>query len=71
MVKREGNGLAVSISDPTQKLAKIRLILDGKYKTSTAGITANYSQNKSEFTIDLPSGNEAGKTVSVPLTKEK
>lgn len=70
MVKREGKGLSVSISDPTQKLTKIRLILGGKYKTSTAGVTANYVQNRSEFTIGLPSGDEAGKTVSFSLTKE-
>ena len=70
MVKREGNGLTVSISDPTQKLAKIRLILDGKYQTSTSGVTVNNVQNKSELTIDLPSGNEAGKTVSLLLKKE-
>ena len=71
MVKREGNGLTVSISDPTQKLAKITLILGGKYQTSIAGVAVNHVQNKSEFTINLPSGDEAGKTVSVTLTKEK
>ncbi len=71
MVKREGNRLAVSISDPTQKLAKIRLILDGKYKTSSAGITASYGQNRSEFILNLPFGDDAGKTVSLQLTKEE
>ncbi len=69
MVKREGNRLAVSVSDPTQKLEKLRLTFDGKYQVSETGITATINQNKTELEINLPKNEEAGKTVLIHLSK--
>ncbi len=63
MLKKENNGLKVSISDPTQKLKTINLTFNKKYK----GNNLTAENNQSVLKVDLPSGSLAGKTVSFLL----
>jgi chondroitin AC lyase len=71
LVKREGNRLLVSVSDPTQKLNQIRLTLNGKFQTENTDVNRNQKQNKTQFLVDLPKGSEAGKTVTLNLVEIK
>jgi hypothetical protein len=71
MIKREKNGLAVSVSDPTQKLNQIQLTLKGNYQTSNPSVTVSSSQGNSTLKVSLPKGDEAGKTVSMELVEKK
>jgi chondroitin AC lyase len=71
MVKKEKNGLSVSVSDPTQKLNQIRLTLKGNYQSANPACSISSSQGNSILTVSLPKGDEAGKTVSMELVKKK
>lgn len=71
MVRREKDGLSVSVSDPTQKLDQIQLTLKGNYQTAHPSVKVTREQNNSMLWIRLPKGDEAGKTVSVVLTSGK
>jgi chondroitin AC lyase len=66
LIRKEARGLTVSLSDPTQKLKSIRLKINGVYKSSDGSAVAQ-KDGKSEIIIALPSGNEAGKTVTKKL----
>jgi chondroitin AC lyase len=71
MVKRESNGLTISISDPTQKLNQIQLTSKGNYQTTNPLVTGSSSQGNSTLKVSLPKGDEAGKTVLIDLVKKK
>ncbi len=65
LLKKEGNVLQVSVADPTQKLNELHLTIKGNYggplTSSNGGIT--------NLKITLPQNGEAGKTVTLKLTK--
>jgi chondroitin AC lyase len=63
MMKKVQEGIQVSVSDPTQKLEQIRLSIKGKY---TSG---EFKNGSTEITVNLPKGDEAGKTVTMILKK--
>lgn len=63
MLKKQNNTLKVSLSDPTQKLKTITLTFNKKYK----GTNVNFENNQSVLKVDLPTGSQAGKTVSFLL----
>ncbi|MBW8327353.1 MAG: polysaccharide lyase 8 family protein [Prolixibacteraceae bacterium] len=71
MVRREKDGLSVSVSDPTQKLDQIQLTLKGNYQTAHPSVKVTHEQNNSMLWIRLPKGDEAGKTVAIKLIKKK
>ena len=71
MVRREKDGLSVSVSDPTQKLDQIQLTLKGNYQTAHPSVKVTREQNNSMLWIRLPKGDEAGKTVAIKLIKKK
>ncbi len=69
MLKRGKNGLSVSVSDPTQKLSQIQLTLKGNYQTANQSVQSVTANGSSVLTVNLPNGDEAGKTVSMELVK--
>ena len=70
MVKKEKNGLSVSISDPTQKRGQIQLTLKGNYQSANPACSVSSSQGNSILKVSLPKGDEAGKTVLMELVKK-
>jgi chondroitin AC lyase len=71
MVKSEKNGLSVSVSDPTQKLAQIKLTLKGNFQSENMNESLTNSQGNTIWTVKLPKGEEAGKSVKVELIKKR
>jgi chondroitin AC lyase len=71
MLKSEKNGLSVSVSDPTQKLAQIKLTLKGNLHSENLNDVLVSSQGNTTLTVKLPKGEGAGKSVSVVLVKKK
>jgi len=69
MLKKEKGSIKVSISDPTQKLKKIRLSLNGSFSLTGKVKNVAFDTEKSVLTVTLPSGGKAGKTVSLSLKK--
>ena len=67
MMKKEKGILRLSLSDPTQKLEKIRLTLDGKFRISDPACNLKAEQGKTILLVSLPKGGEAGKTVTLNL----
>jgi hypothetical protein len=61
-----GKGVKISVADPTQLLTKVTLIISQKLKG--AGTTLNKDKTTS-INIVLPSGDEAGKTVTAVFSK--
>lgn len=57
--------LDFNISDPTHQLTEIAVIIKGHYNVSNS----NFYNGKTEFIIDLPKGEQAGKTVQLKLNK--
>lgn len=71
MLKKGKDGLALAVSDPTQKLNQIQLTMKGNYQTTNPSVTVSSSQGNSILTVSLPKGDEAGKTVSMELVRKK
>ena len=63
MIKKQKGGLQLSVADPTQKLAEIRMILNGIH----TGENVVTRDGKSFLKIALPQGGEAGKSVTVVI----
>ncbi len=68
MAGKKGAGMVLQVSDPTHNESELVIGVEGKRKIS--GLTANYDmQTKmSYFTVHLPEGADAGK--SIPLVVE-
>lgn len=66
MLKKMENEIQLSVSDPTQKLKELNLILSGEY----SGDLVTTEAGKTKLKIALPQEGEAGKTVTLKLTKE-
>lgn len=58
MLEKQNNDIEISVSDPTQKLSEIRIILEGQYEHENAEIMGSNTVIK----IMMPSGMELGKT---------
>jgi len=71
MLKRERGTLSVSVSDPTQKLAQIKLTLKGNYQSGNSSVATTELQGNTVLIVDLPKGDDAGKTVLMELRKRK
>jgi chondroitin AC lyase len=71
MVQKRGKALSLSLSEPTQKLRQLTLTLQGKHLTNSTAIKTSHNQGKTTITIDLPSGPDAGKTVTFQLSNSK
>ena len=71
MLKTEKNGLSVSVSDPTQKLAQIKLTLKGNYQSNDSLVNTTELQGNTVLKVDLPKGDQVGKTVSMELVRKK
>jgi chondroitin AC lyase len=63
MVTKTADGLAVSVSDPSQKLKNVKLSFGGKYEADNT-ITEG---SKTVVNIAFPQGQDAGKTVVIQL----
>lgn len=66
LLEKETNGIRISLSDPTQKLQKITLTVNGNYTNENA----ENSNGTTSITFDLPQMLNAGSTVSVFLKKK-
>ncbi len=64
LLKKQDDGLQVSLADPTQKLTGIKLILNGEYTEKNATLR----NGKTELDIKLPKESEAGETVTLKLS---
>ncbi len=71
MLKKGKDGIGVSVSDPTQKLAQVKLTLKGNFQSENSNDSLASSQGNTTWTVKLPKGEEAGKSVSVVLVKKK
>jgi chondroitin AC lyase len=71
MLQKDGKELSMALSDPTQKLKQLTLTLPGKHQTTSTAVKSSHNQGKTTFTIDLPSGPDAGKTIQLKLSKSK
>ncbi|MCK3685351.1 polysaccharide lyase 8 family protein [Maribellus sp. YY47] len=65
MIKKEGEEVALSVSDPTQKLSEINLEISGSYK----GANIVLQEGKTNIKVVLPLNEFAGKTVKIHLKK--
>ena len=63
LMNKQIDNLEISVSDPTQKLIEIELIIDGNYSHQSARI----EKGKTIISISLPNGAEAGKTTMLNL----
>lgn len=63
MLKKQNDGMKVSVSDPSQKLSEIQITISGKFK----GKNAQHENGKTTLNIPFPQIDEAGKTVTVFL----
>lgn len=67
MIEEKANLLELSVCDPSHQLAKITVSISGKYKATSS----QYYNGKTEITIAIPKGDEAGRTVQLQLQKEE
>ncbi|WP_163324107.1 polysaccharide lyase 8 family protein [Draconibacterium mangrovi] len=65
MLKNESDKITLSISDPTQKLSEINLVLNGEFK----GETTTPQDGKTKVKVVLPQNEFAGKTETITLQK--
>lgn len=65
MLKNESGGLQVSVSDPTQLLPEINVILNGQF----SGENCTIEKGKTLVKVLLPQGGQAGKTITLKLKK--
>jgi chondroitin AC lyase len=66
MLKKQKNGMQLSIADPTQELKELGLLLESEY----SGENAVAMNGKTKINIELPQNEEAGKTVTLQLKKQ-
>ena len=62
-----GRNLSVTVADPTQKQLFFKLTISGNYSGNQ--VTFNPSTNQTEVKIPLPKGDEAGKCVTVEVSR--
>ncbi len=67
MLKKENDGVEVSIADPTQLLPDIQLSIHGEFQYGNALV----KNGETKITIALPQNGEAGKSVTVFLKSNK
>jgi chondroitin AC lyase len=65
MLKKQEDGLQVSLADPTQLLDEINIWLNGHF----SGENAFVESGKTRVKVILPKGEQAGKTVTLKLMK--
>jgi chondroitin AC lyase len=65
MITKKGSSYNVVVSDPTHKEESIVIRLDGKKNSKTSTSIYDASKNETAFTINLPKGPEAGKSVEL------
>lgn len=61
LFKKNAKGFSLTVSDPTQKLSELNIIISRKVKGD--GVTVK-DDNTSDLKITLPSGDEAGKSIT-------
>ena len=66
LMKRNGDNLELSVSDPTQQLKELNLIIQGEYK----GDFATNVSGKTMVKVVLPDEDNKGKTVTVKLVNQ-
>lgn len=67
MVRKEGNRLNLTLSDPTHQLVNVVIGLPGKRKTGTGTVTYNADKNMSLIAVALPQGPLAGRSVGLQI----
>lgn len=70
MLKKENGRLSVCVSDPTHKLEQIQLTLKGNFQGNSETVKTKQITDGTELLVNLPKGNEAGKTVTIDLTSK-
>ncbi|WP_299064245.1 polysaccharide lyase 8 family protein [uncultured Polaribacter sp.] len=65
LIEEKPNQLMLAVSDPSQQLKNINVTIQGKYIVENS----NYNKGKTQFTVNLPQGEYAGKTVELTLEK--
>jgi chondroitin AC lyase len=63
MMKKKGDGIQISVAEPTQLLPEIRIALTGKYEHDYA-IQKN---GRTTLTVPLPRGEKAGSSITMDL----
>jgi len=71
MLRKSGKEFSMALSDPTQKLKQLTLRVSGKYNAVATVAKTSFDQGKTTLTVELPSGPDAGKTVSIQLSNSK
>lgn len=66
MIQKDGEGVSLSVSDPTQKLDQIQITLRGVFEGKGAVVAGT----STVVTVDLPQDEWAGKTVDVSLLQK-
>ncbi len=66
LMKRDGDNLELSVSDPTQQLKELNLLIQGEYK----GDSTTIENGKTMVKVVLPDGDNKGKTVTVKLVNQ-
>lgn len=66
MLKKQTNGMQLSVADPTQLLNVIEVVLNGKF----SGKNAEIQNGKTTVKVPLPKEGDAGKTVNVLLKRK-
>ncbi len=65
LMEEKANQLMFAISDPSQQLKNVNVTINGKYIVKNS----NYNNGKTQFTVNLPQADYAGKTVELVLDK--
>jgi chondroitin AC lyase len=63
MAKKSGSEIKLSMAEPTQKLSKICVLLNGNYDGENAALQGN----KTKIEVSLPQDTDAGKTTTIIL----
>lgn len=69
LTTKNGRLTALTVSDPSRKLKQMTLTVTGAYKTKGENFqaTVDEKQNRTRFTVDLPQGVYAGKSIQLKL----
>jgi chondroitin AC lyase len=66
IIQKEGNGVTLSVADPTQELGQIQIRVSGVFESDGAIVDGEWTVLR----VDLPQNEWAGKSVEISLTEK-
>ena len=66
ILQKEGNGVILSVADPTQKLDQIQIRVSGIFESDGAIVDGEWTVLR----VNLPQNEWAGKSVEISLTEQ-